>query len=835
MPSPDLSQPTFGPYRLLDSLGEGGMGRVWRAMDIRLERIVALKILKGDDEERRRALVAEAKTACQLQHPNVAVVYDAGEQEGVPFIAMELVEGANLAQQVGTPMATPTLVSLAAQACRGLLHAHQRGVVHRDIKPDNLVLTTEGTLKILDFGVAKRGLFGSAEATAQAFTLTRETEVGISVGTPSYMSPEQAYGQNQGPAADQFSLAVVLFELATGRHPFRKAAVVDTLHAIAREKAPDLGSLRRDLPRAFVDAVQRMLAKEPERRFPSLGEPLVVFESLSLELATGRVPIPARRWPAPSRRQLAWGLGGLGIVGISLALAAWRPWGASSGSASSLGQGRKVVAVLPVEIEGVSPDLAWAGRSFQDVMAMGLLRRGDLLVLDRARVAEAVASSGTAGLGRLQRDLGAEYLVMGSLRASGDRLRLSVRVVRGSKGEVVDQLQVQGESKGLLEMEDELSQRLPLLLGASSGAPSAGPVPRAKLARTRELYTKGLDLIAQGNAPSFELASRLFDEALAAEPEYAPARAGLAWALLEQGAVGLHLGKSDSVALLDRAADEGRRAVALDPGLAFAHRVLAEAYHRKGDFQAAHLEAQRAVDLDPADFRALVSLGDAHAYQDAEPERAEARRQYLRALELRPQDWFAHYRLAVLLQNDGELSEGLRHADEARRLQPSADYPHLTAALCLLWSGQDREARVRVEEGLRRNPQGRLLLLTLASIAHRQGDRPTFDQCVLKLRGAWAPEQPARVLIEGLDEDMRGQTAAAAARFQAFLEASKARDWARRPIGERRTTSVNLYQMAEVMAFRGRMDMAKALLDEAERLHPGKRKVAARGVLLRSL
>lgn len=824
----------FGSYRLLEPLGEGGMGRVWKAMDVRLERVVALKILKGDDDERRRALVAEAKTACQLQHPNIAVVYDAGEQDGAPYIAMEFVEGSNLAAEVGRPLPVGRLLALAIQACKGLLHAHQKGVVHRDIKPDNLVLTPDGTLKILDFGVAKRGLFGSAEATAQAFTLTRETEVGISVGTPSYMSPEQAYGQSQGPSADQFSLAVVLFELASGHHPFRKAAVVETLHAIAKDKAPDLGALRRDLPRNFTEAVARMLAKDPDARFSSLAEALEVFEGLELELASGRMPVPARRMPALPWRWIALGLAGAGLLGGLAWLRPWGRWSPSSTSQVGLGQGRKVVAVLPVELEGVAPDLAWTGRSLQDVMAMGLLRRQDLMVLDRVRVAEAVANGGSS-LSHLQRDLGAEYLVMGSLRGAGGRLRLSVRVVRGEQGEVVDQLQVQGDAQTLLDMEDELTRRLPALLGGSSGAPAAGPVPRAKLARTRELYTKGLDLIVQGNIRSFELARQLFDEALLGEPDYAPARAGLAWAILELGATGIHLGKADAALNLDRAVEEGRKAVVLDPGLAFAHRVLAEAYHRKGDFANAHQEAQRAVDLDPADFRALVTLGDAFAYEDGAPERAEARRHYLRAIALRPQDWFAHYRLAVLLQNEGELEEGLRHADEARRLQPSADYPHLTAALCLLWMGRLDEAQTRIEEGLMQNAQARLLTLTAAEVAHHKRDRAAFNRHAQAVQAAWPSGNPARELLDGLAEDAVGRRSEARDRFLVFLASTRSRDWSGRPKGERRTASVNLYHMAQAMALGGERETARQLLEEAERLHPGKRKVALKDPLLRGL
>jgi serine/threonine-protein kinase len=824
----------FGSYRLLQLLGEGGMGRVWKAVDVRLERIVALKILKGEDEERRRALVAEAKTSCQLQHPNIAVVYEAGDVDGTPFIAMEYVEGRNLACELGRRMELQLLLNLAIQACKALHHAHLKGVVHRDIKPDNLVVDPEGTLKVLDFGVAKRNPLPTAGVTAQAFTLTRETEAGISVGTPSYMSPEQVFGLPQGAAADQFSLGTVLFELAAAKHPFRKTSLVETLHAIGKESHPNLAKLCPDLPRDLVKILDRMLDKDVAQRFPSLLEAQVALEALAFDLATGRMPATARSVWRPAPKTLAWGLG-ISVLLAGAGIGLFRTRGSNADTGSGLGLGRKVVAVLPVELEGIPSELAWTGHSFQDAMAMGLVRRGDLLVLDRTRVAEVLASVGMQSMKRLQKDLGAQYLVLSSLRGGGDRLRLTVRVVHGEAGEVVEQFQVQGENGAILDIEDELSRRLPSILGSQAGTPATGPVQRAKLARTRELYTKGADLVVQGNVQAFEMARQLFEEALRAEPDYAPAHAGLGWALLELGATGVHLGREESKALGERAILEGRKAVALDPGLAFAHRVLAEALHRRGDISGAHSEASRAVELDPADFRALVALGDAHAYMDSPEARTEARKYYLRALELRPTDWFAHYRLAVLLQNDGDLEEAIRHADEACALQPEAEYPHLTAAVALLWLGREQEALARILEGQKRNPEGKLLQLTKAMIAHRQGDRATFDPVYFRLQGSWAEGHPIRILLAGLHDDLAGNPEGARQRFLAYLEICRHQDWTLKTLSERRTTSVNLYHMAEVLGRKGDGAAARGLLDEAEKLHPGKRRVAQKDPLLKNL
>ncbi len=826
----------FGAYRLLELLGEGGMGRVWKAVDVRLERVVALKILKGEDEERRRALIAEAKTACQLQHPNIAVVYEAGEVEGTPFIAMEYVEGENLSCELGRCMSLQALQNLAIQACKALHHAHQKGVVHRDIKPDNLVVTSDGTLKVLDFGVAKRNPLPAAGVTAQAFTLTRETEAGISVGTPSYMSPEQVFGRPQDAAADQFSLGTVLFELAAAKHPFRKSTLVETLHAIGKEPHPSLGKLRRDLPQDLVAVIDRMLSKEPDRRFPSLQEALVPLEALALELASGRMPRPA---PLPFRipgRPLAWGLGVLGALGIlGVGIVRLRDRGPSPGvPAASLGRGRKVVAVLPVDLEGLPPEMAWAGSSFQDAMAMGLVRRGDLLVVDRLRVAEVLGGDRKGGFERLRKELSADYLVLASLRGGEARLRLSVRVVNGTGAELLGQFQVQGEAKGLLDMEDELTQRLPEFLGGHPGA-RVQVLSRAKFPRTRELYTKALGLMDQGNDEAFGVARKLFEEALQAEPDYAPARAGLAAAELALGAARVHLGSTESLHLISQAILEARRALALDEGLASGHRVLAEAMLRQGDLAGARGAGGRAVELDPADFRAHAILGDAFAYDTDPAALAQAEGCYRRALELKPTDWFAHHRLAVLLQNQGALEEALRHNEEARRLQPKAEYPYLTSALCQAWLGREGEAKQCLEEGLRHNSESKLIRATLAFLAYRRGDRAEFLRLEREMGEAWPPGHSMTALLTGLREDLLRGPAALQSRFQGFLKTSQSQDWDRKNLAERRTTAVNLYHMAEAAALRGMKALALELVAEAERLHPGKRETAQKDPLLKSL
>ena len=271
------------------------MGEVWRALDLRLEREVALKILKDADDLRRKALIGEAKLACQLNHPNIAHIYDAGEVDGTPFIAMELVEGRTLRALVGRPLDGDALQDLARQAASALSHAHQKGIVHRDIKPENLLLTDEGQLKILDFGIARRGAEDLAlGATSHHMTLVERTAPGYSQGTPAYMSPEQANGQALTGQSDQFSLGVVLYELATAVHPFLRGSLVDTLYAVTRDEPKPLSEARPDLPRTLQDAIHRLMAKAPKDRFPNL-------QALAAGLAenTATAAVPHLRHPVP--------------------------------------------------------------------------------------------------------------------------------------------------------------------------------------------------------------------------------------------------------------------------------------------------------------------------------------------------------------------------------------------------------------------------------------------------------------------------------------------------------------------------------------------------------
>jgi len=319
----------LGPYEVLAPIGAGGMGEVYRARDTRLERTVAIKVLPSElssDRERLSRFEQEARSASALNHPNIVTVYDIGRADSVSYIAMELVEGKTLRELVAVgPLAAKKLLAIAAQVAEGLAKAHAAGIVHRDLKPENLMVSTDGFVKILDFGLAKL-VPTSSESLSQMHTMgTPETHPGSVLGTVGYMSPEQASGQPVDFRSDQFSFGSILYEMATGKRAFQRATTVDTLSAILHEEPEAIGRLNREVPPPCRWIVDRCLAKDPEERYASTRDLARDLSSVrdhisevsgSGEGTLAALPAAARR---RSREQLAWGVA---AVALLLAVAA---------------------------------------------------------------------------------------------------------------------------------------------------------------------------------------------------------------------------------------------------------------------------------------------------------------------------------------------------------------------------------------------------------------------------------------------------------------------------------------------------------------------------------
>ncbi len=286
---------TLGQYRVDSVLGQGGMGVVYRAQDLKLQRPVALKLLSSEltgDEARRKRFFLEARAAARINHPSIAQVYDVDEHEGTAYIVMELVEGKTVRELIqGHELDLLGTIEVAIQVAEGLASAHDKGIVHRDIKPANVVVTPDSRVKILDFGLAK--LMESGDSTVlpaggaiDLTTLTR-TQAGAIKGTAAYMSPEQVKGQNVTARSDLFSLGVMLFEMASGELPFRRDTPMETMHAVAFDETPSLQTYRANLPAELQRIVSRCLRKDPDERYAEARSLIQDLRVLRRDTETG--------------------------------------------------------------------------------------------------------------------------------------------------------------------------------------------------------------------------------------------------------------------------------------------------------------------------------------------------------------------------------------------------------------------------------------------------------------------------------------------------------------------------------------------------------------------
>src|SRR5262249_19676625 len=405
---------TLKHYRISAMLGAGGMGAVYLAQDTKLDRKVALKVLPADvatNPDRMERFVREAKAAAALNHPNIANIYEIGDSEGTPFIAMEYVDGVTLREKLhhsGEPLVV--LVGYLAQVAEGLARAHHAGIVHRDLKPDNVMITRDGYAKILDFGLAKlvesRGPLGIDQAESDKTIGTRyHSTNGMVLGTIGYMSPEQASGRVHeiDHRSDIFSFGCLLFEATTGHTAFEGEDALDSLHKVVYAPTPQVKDVSRVGTAALQRVIDRCLAKDPAGRFQSTRDLAIEVADLLQELKGLTVPLSSDR---PS-------------VGVT-------PSGTSRADEGFW------VAVLPFRHRGAHADLEALADGLGEDIVMGLMRFSHLRVVSRS---SAQRFSGEAvDIRTVGRELGARYVMEGSLRQTGSTLRVAVQLVDATTG-----------------------------------------------------------------------------------------------------------------------------------------------------------------------------------------------------------------------------------------------------------------------------------------------------------------------------------------------------------------------------------------------------------------
>jgi TolB-like protein len=745
----------LGPYEILAPLGAGGMGEVYRARDVRLRRDVAVKVLPESftqDASRRRRFEQEALAASALSHPNILTIHDTGAEAGVPFVVFELLEGETLRERLrGGALPESAVVDLGVQIANGMAAAHEKGIVHRDLKPENVFLTRSGLLKILDFGLAKLTQSEpSGKPASEEETLSAVTGAGEVMGTVGYMSPEQVRGQAVDARSDLFSIGCVLYEMLAGRRPFSGSSSVETLSAILRDEPRPLSA--EALPSPLERVVRRCLKKSPEERFQSARDLAFALRessaAVSSATATSATTAPAARPPAVWRPPLLAIAGGVLVLALAGALAL-DAFGVRQWLLGSRAAGVRSLAVLP--LQNLSGD---AGQDyFADGMTEALTAR-----LAQIRALKVIARTSASQykdskkpVREIARELQVDAVVEGSFARSGDRVRITAELIRGTtethvwartfERELGDVLALQGEVAGAIAGQIEAE----LTVDERSRLAEKRPVaPRAY-----EAYLRGRFLLDEGSEKSLSEALKQFSKALELQGDYAAPHAGLAsyYAILP------FYSSLSPAEVFPKARAAAEKAVALDPGLAEAHASLAyvRAYY-EWDWQAADREFQKALELRP-------SFADAHfsysRFLAASGRMPEAIAELHRAEELDPRELSLKANTALLFYFQGQYDDALRALVEISRADPSLSVAHWGMGLAYEQKGAGAEALAALEEAARLSKS----LNIQASLAHAQAlfgqqdqARHVLSQLEQKARSSYVPAYHFVLVYAGLGE-----------------------------------------------------------------------------------
>jgi eukaryotic-like serine/threonine-protein kinase len=674
-------------YRILGPLGKGGMGVVYRAEDTRLNRPVALKFLPADwvgDDEKKRFL-NEARIAASARHANICPIYDIEEDQGRLFIAMALLEGQTLQQKLAVgPMAIPQAVSIALQIASGLDYAHSLGVVHRDIKAGNIMVDPGGHVSIMDFGLALRQ------------DDTRLTAVGRMVGTPGYMSPEQAQGLGLDRRTDIWSLGVVMFEMLTGSLPFRRDHPTAVVHAIVFDKVPDVTSLRQGVPAELAKAIGKALEKKPEARWQTAGELAAALRRIDfVEGVTQTMAIQ----PAEGKR--TWSRWWLAAVAVLLGVSVPGAWvyrqrakavptvAAPVAAVATESQ----VAVLPFDVAGQDESVHTVADGLEEVMSDALSNRGTGMI---AVPVSEIRRRKIATVQDARRVYGAAYAITGSAAAEGaGRLRFTLNALDAATGRKT------GSEAFVYDAADPIGSRdravaIEMSLLKIDLTPAAQNAVRTGDTGTPEAYSaylKGRGLLVRYDvAGNVDKAMALFESAVKADPNYALAWAGLGEAELQKARASGD--KKWSMAAIR----DAEHAVRLDDSLALAHSVLGRIYANAGREDDAIRELKTAIGIAPGNAEAPREL--ARVYNNLGRFK-EAEASYLQATAARPTDWYAHLLLGLFYFDRERYSEAEAEYKKARELTPDNETVVRNLGVSLSEQGRYPEAIELFQQALK--------------------------------------------------------------------------------------------------------------------------------------
>jgi eukaryotic-like serine/threonine-protein kinase len=734
----------IGPYTIESKLGSGGMGKVYLAQDVRLRRRIALKLLDSDslgDSQMRARFLREARLASQLDHPNICTIHEVGENSGQLFIAMQYVEGETLKNLIGSgPLSLASQLSIGLQVASALAAAHALGIAHRDIKSSNIIVTSQGHAKVLDFGLAKLIEPGDHEVD-----LTRS---GAIMGTPSYMSPEQALGKPADHRTDVFSFGVVLYEMATGRTPFKKKTSAETINAVINEAHPPVRQLNKEIPMQLAAAIDRALAKDPQDRYPAMQPLIADLREVALMTDSLRDPysgpnfldtvlaprIPQRRTPLANRmRNLFAGthrvflasaaaivLAIIGIIAYYATLSS-RP---EAESATPPGPPRvKSIAVLPfkpVVIDARDESLEM-GLAETLITSLSNIRRIVVRPMSAVRKYGGLEQDPIAA-GREQR---VEAVVDGSIQKSADKIRVTVRLMNTADGQQVWADNFDQKIVDIFTLEDSISQQVANALAVRFSADEREMVTKRFTTdpEAYQLYLKGRYFWNKRTAEALNKSIEYFNEAIQKDPNYALAYVGLAdaYAVLPGHSM---VSQEETIPKAKAAA---QKALDIDSQLPEAHTTLASLSADSWEWAEADRRFKRALELNPNYPTARQWYGE---YLDHVGRSDEALQQFKVAQELDPTSVIVNSEMGQALYHSTRYDQAVDQLQKTLEMDPDFIVAHYELGLVYQQKNMDELARLEFEKALNLSG-GATNFLALLGVAYKRVGNDTEAQKIL--------------------------------------------------------------------------------------------------------
>ncbi len=638
---------TISHYRIIEKLGQGGMGEVFLAHDTSLDRRIAIKFLPDevvDQSQARKRFLREAKAAAAIDHPFICHIYETGETDGRTFIAMEYVAGETLAARLARgPMPLKQALQTVSEISEALEEAHEQGIVHRDLKPSNIMLTPQGHVKVMDFGLAKQ-VFSARTPQGQESTETFTTQSGTLVGTLGYMSPEQARGEEVDARSDIFSLGVVFYETLSGKHPFKRASQVETLSAILRDPPPPLQMEAARAPAALSNIITKALAKNTAERYQSAREIARDLQDLKEQV----LPRKRTAW-------MAWAVAAAALIVLGSVIVYYL----FSGRVDS-------IAVLPFNNHTGDAGQEYFVDGITDELIGRLGKIRPLRVISFQTIARLKGDK--RPLADIARELNVDALVEGTVQQAGSSVSIRVRLIKALPEErSLWEGTYNRTITDVLAMYGDVARAIGKTINAK-----LTPQEETRLASARQVneevyraYLRGMSCMYIPSQRDVNKGLAYFQEAVDKDPGDPLALSGLAYGYVALG----HDLSFSTPEVWQRARDAAQRALKLDPNLAEGYAVLGDVgiYYER-DWKGAEANFKRAMELNPS-----LAMNHYHYawYLDLFGRLDEAIYEHKRAQELDPLTPMQTAWLAELYRQNGQPDKAIEEAGKCFKLVPN--------------------------------------------------------------------------------------------------------------------------------------------------------------------